>query len=113
MGLEWRDVAAFLAAAGMMGGVLVAYMKFRLSGDFAKASDVTALGSEIAALKTQIGQMPTHSDVRFLDQRIAQVERGVAVVQAKIEGVADLLRGIEKTSDLLLRHQLEQDRGVE
>lgn len=113
MGLEWRDVAAFLAAAGMMGGVVIAYIKFRLSGDFARAADVTALGAEIAELKAKISRMPTHDDVRILDQRIAQVERGVAVVQAKIEGVADLLRGIEKTSDLLLRHQLEQDRGVE
>lgn len=113
MGYEWKEIAAIIAAATAIGGLLIAYIRFRLAGDFAKASDVAALSVEIAELRAKVSRMPTHDDVRALDQRIAQVERGVAVVQAKIEGVADLLRGIEKTSDLLLRHQLEQDRSAE
>lgn len=116
MSLDWKEIAAIIAAATAIGGLLVAYIKFRLSGDFAKASDVTALGGDVTTLSTKItaleqriDRMPSHEDMRGLGARIGEVERGVAVVHTKVDGVADLLRRVERQTDLLVQHQINED----
>jgi len=111
MGYELRDVVAFLAAVGTVSGLLIAYIRYSLGGDFAKTSDVAALAAKVTLLEQRIERMPSHEDMRSLGTRIGEVERGVAVVHAKVDGATELLKRIAHHTDMLMQHQLDEEKG--
>jgi hypothetical protein len=102
----WRDLAALLAAATVIGGMVIGWVRYQLRNDFARASDISGLSERIERVELQMRAVPTHEDVRGLAERIARVESAVAVVGANIEGIRDGMGRIERDLHLLVSHEL-------
>lgn len=105
---EWKDLAWIAAVLTLMGGLLLAFLRFKLAGDFARATDVTALAGRMNAMEQRLAQMPNHEDLRQLQARVGDVERGVAVVAEKVSGVAEIMKRVEHQTNLLVHHQLRE-----
>lgn len=105
-----RDVVAFLAAAGLIGGMVIAWARWQLSGDFAKYADLTALSDRLKAVERKIDLAPTHADLRVIQDRIGGAEQGIAVGNARIQGVQESLGRVERDLTLLLQHQLREPK---
>lgn len=104
--LGWRDIAALLATAGLLGGMIIAWVRWQLAGDFARRADVEAVGARVAKLEDAVRSAPTHDDVRALGDRVARVEGAVEVVAVKIEGVREGMMRVERDLSLLVQHHL-------
>ncbi len=106
--LEGRDIGWLLGVIALAGGGLIAWIRYRLSGDFARAADVTALAARVTAMEHRLSQMPNHEDLRQLQVRVAEVERGVAVVAERVAGLSEIMKRVEHQTGLLVQHQLRE-----
>lgn len=102
----WRDLAAILAAATVMGGMVIGWVRYQLRNDFARASDISGLSDRIERVEVHMRAVPTHDDVRGLSERIGRVESAVAVVGANIDGLRDGMGRIERDLHLLVSHEI-------
>jgi hypothetical protein len=103
---SWRDLAAILAAATLMGGIIIGWVRYQLRNDFARASDISGLSDRIERVEAHMRAVPTHDDVRGLSERIGRVESAVAVVGANIDGLRDGMGRIERDLHLLVSHEI-------
>ena len=108
-------ILAVLSIAGIVGGMVIGWVKYRLSDEFAKKADVAGVGAGVAGLSTRveaverhIQTVPTHNDMRLLGERIAAVERGVAVVSAEMRGVGAGVARVENDLSLIKRHLIKE-----
>lgn len=112
---EMRDLPPWLIAgvslSSFIGMLLFGFLRARFSGDFARASDMAALGVRVQAVETRIATMPDHADIRNLAARVGAVESGVAVMTEKARGIEQSLGRVERSVDLLVQHQLEETKG--
>lgn len=109
---------AILTIAITVSGVVLGWVKYRLSDDFARKSELAEVGStltkvsaRVEAVERHIQTVPTHSDMRALGERIAAVEGSVAVVGAELRGVSAGVARVENDLALIKRHLLE-DRNA-
>lgn len=102
----WRDLAAILAAATVIGGMVIGWVRYQLRNDFARASDISGLSDRIERVEVHMRVVPTHDDVRGLSERIGRVESAVAVVGANIDGLRDGMGRIERDLHLLVSHEI-------
>nr|WP_246523471.1 DUF2730 family protein [Neoroseomonas eburnea] len=100
-----------VAVAAAVGGLLLAFLRFKLAGDFAKAPDLAALTGRVGMIEQRVAQMPNHEDLRALQSRVGDLERGVAVVAEKVSGVAEIMKRVEHQTNLLVHHQLREGSG--
>jgi hypothetical protein len=105
---EWKDLAWIAGVGVAVGGLLLAFLRFKLAGDFAAKSDVTALAGRMATMESRVAQMPNHEDLRALQGRIGALEREVAVVGERLGGVTEILKRVEHQTQLLVHHQLRE-----
>lgn len=126
--IEWNQILPIIGVATVLLAGVILYVRSKLDGVFAKTSDVASLRGEmegrmeemkgqieeargqIAGVEKRLANMPDHADVRALDQRVAGVERGVAVVDAKLTGVVQGVGRVEHMVDLLVKHQMEGEK---
>jgi tetrahydromethanopterin S-methyltransferase subunit G len=105
--LSWLTLAAgILTAATLAGGLVIAWIRWQLAGDFARTADVSALGVRIGAVEERLKSMPEHDDLEVLNQRLGKVERSVDVVATELRGVRESIARIERDLHLLIRHHL-------
>lgn len=104
--LEWKDIGAILAAVTLLGGLAIGFLRFKLSGDFAKSGDIARLESRLQLVEARIAAMPSHEDIRSLSIRVAEVERGLGVVGEAVRGTNEVIRRVEHMVDLLVRHHI-------
>jgi hypothetical protein len=107
---EWRDLAWMIAVCVAVGGALLAFLRFKLAGDFAKASDVSALNVRLSAMETRLTQMPSHDDLRALQNRVGGLEREVAVVGEKVSGLNQIMVRVEHQVNLVSQHLIQEGR---
>ena len=107
---EWKDLLWILGLAGLLAGALISFVKFRLSGDFAKSSDIAALTNRLALLEIRLDRAPSHEDLKVLQARVGDLERGVAVVGEKVNGVGDILVRVERQVNLVSQHLIQEGR---
>lgn len=107
-----RDLVLLLSAAGVIGGVVIAWIRLRLSGDFAGKADITALGAKINELEAKLSSVPTHDDVRRLGDRLSAMETGVASIGAEVRGMRDGINRVERDLNILLQHELNKQRAA-
>lgn len=105
---EWKDLMPILAVATLLGGIIIAWVKYRLADAFASRSDQTALSGRVTAMEQRVSAMPTHDDLRGLQQRIGGVEREVAVVGEKVNGATQIIQGVSHQVGLLVHHQINE-----
>jgi predicted nucleic acid-binding Zn-ribbon protein len=105
--IGWRDVVALLTSATIMSGIVIAWVKYRLAGDFASKSDITDMSRRMEGIETQMRQSPTHADMAKLSERLSTVERGVAVGNAELGGLRDGMARIERDLNLLVQHHIK------
>ncbi len=105
-----RDVVTWLTAAGLVGGVVIAWVKYQLSGDFAKSSDITALSGRLEKVERQMDTVPTHADLRAINDRMGATERGVAVVASEIQGVRQAVERNAVDTRLILQHMMDKPK---
>lgn len=108
MEFNWRDIGAIVVGSSAVGGAAIAYVRYRLSGDFARTSDVRDLGARMELIEAKISGMPSHEDMRLLTHRVGDLDRGVAVANANIAGALELMRRVEHQTGLLLENELKQ-----
>jgi hypothetical protein len=113
MEFDWRDIGAIMAASSLIGGAGIAYVRYRLSGDFAKTSDVRDLGVRMQVIEAKIGGMPSHDDMRILTLRVGDLDRNVAVASANIAGALELMHRVEHQTSLLLENELSKQRKAQ
>ncbi len=102
----WRDLVAVLTAATLIGGMVIAWVRWQLSTDFAKRGDITGLSDRMERVEAALKSFPSLDDVRALGERVGRVERGVEVVSAHLEGVRDGQKRIETDLRLLIQHHI-------
>lgn len=107
----WRDVAALIAAATVIGGLVIAWVKWRLSGDFASKGDIAGLSDRIKHVESTLIEVPKHEDLRRLGDRLTGVETNVAAMGADLRGVRDGISRMERDVHLLLQHELRKTEG--
>lgn len=105
-GLTWKDLVLALGAAVSVGGMFIAWVKTQISPDFAKKSDIEALGTRVKEVERQMQGVPSHGDMARLSERISAVERGVDVVAADIRGVSAGMSRVEADMRLIKDHLL-------
>lgn len=105
--IGWRDVAALLTSATIMSGIVIAWVKYRLAGDFASKADIADMSRRMEGVEAQMRQSPTHADMSKLSERLSIVERGVAVGNAELGGLRDGMARIERDLNLLVQHHIK------
>lgn len=108
---EFRDLTWMVAVLTLLGGALVAFIRWKLAGDFAKSADVVRLEGRLAMVESRLDRMPSHDDLRALQARVGGLEREVAQVGERVSGVADIMRRVEHQTNLLVQHQLQKERA--
>ncbi|GGG30882.1 hypothetical protein GCM10010964_18510 [Caldovatus sediminis] len=115
---EWKDIASLIGPLIAVGGLLFAWLKLRLAGDFAPAADIAAVREEVEKARARLAQvearltgMPSHDDIARLSARVGEVERGVAVVGEAVRGTGEVVKRVERMVDLLVRHQLQGEKA--
>ena len=71
----WRDVAALLTSATIMSGIVIAWVKYRLAGDFASKSDIADMSRRMEGVEHQMATMPTRDDLRRVTERVTKAAR--------------------------------------
>jgi hypothetical protein len=107
---EWKDLAWIVAVGFTLGGLLLAFLRFKLAGDFAKAADVSALNGRLAAMEQRLTQVPSHDDLRALQNRVGGLEREVAVVGEKVSGLGQIMVRVEHQVNLVSQHLIQEGR---
>jgi hypothetical protein len=107
---EFKDLAWMLGIGALLGGAAVAFLRWKLAGDFAKTGDLAELRGKLAALEQRVGQMPSHEDIRELQRRIGGVEQSVAVVGTKVEGAEKIMIRVEHQLNLVSEHLIREGR---
>lgn len=105
-----RDAVLLLSASSVIGGMVIAWAKWRLSGDFAGKSDIAALGGKISELEAKLNAVPTHDDVRRMGERLSALEIGVTSVGAEVRGMREGISRVERDLHLLLQHELNKQK---
>lgn len=105
----WRDIASVLATAMLIGGLVIGWVKWRLSSDFASKADVGDVQRRLEAIEQQMRLAPTHADFSGLSIRVAAVERGVDVGNAELRGLREGQVRIERDLSMLVQHHLRTD----
>jgi tetrahydromethanopterin S-methyltransferase subunit G len=106
--LEWRDMAAIVTTAAIVGGIVLAFLRFKLAGDFAARADLAKVMQRVDEVEERLGKVPSHNDLRALQDRVNDLDRAVAVVAERVTGVHDILKRVEYQVQLLVRHQLSE-----
>ena len=107
---EWRDLAWIATTTAIIGGILLAFLRFKLAGDFAAKKEFVAALERITAAEQRLSTMPSHDDLRVLEKRVGDLERAVAVVAERVGGVLEILKRVEHQTGLLVQHQLKQGK---
>lgn len=105
-----RDIVTFLTAAGLIGGLVIAWVRWQLSGDFARRGDVSDLAGRVEKMERTLALAPTHADLREINARLGATERGVAVANAQIEAARDQLARVESGMRLVTEHLLKDPK---
>lgn len=107
------NLAALLGIAVTMSGLVIAWIKWQLSGDFAKTADIKELGGRVETLERQVGTLPTQGDLRAISDRVAGisdrvggVEREVGMANVKIDGIRESNARVESSMQMLTKHLL-------
>ena len=107
LGIDWGAWVSAFTALAIIGGVLLILFRQALAKDFTPASSHAALEKRVVEVEQRLALIPTHADMKAVTDRVASVERGVAVVQTSIDGVRESIARVEHMTDLLVKHQLE------
>lgn len=107
---EWRDLAWILAVATLLGGTLIAFIRWKIGGDFAKAADMTRFEGRLAMLEARLDRMPSHDDLKALQARVGGLEREVAVVGEKVSGIGQIMVRVEHQMHLVSQHLMQEGR---
>lgn len=105
---EYKDMAWIATTAAIIGGILLAFLRFKLAGDFAARSDLQAAVARIGVVEQRLTTMPSHEDLRSLQARVGDLEKAVAVVGERVGGVHEILKRVEHQTQLLVHHQLRE-----
>lgn len=103
----WRDVAALLTSAGLISIMVISWVKYRLSGDFASKADISGLSGRIEAVEQQMASMPTREDMQRVSERMGALEREVAIATTEIRAGRDSMARIERDLHLMVQHHLK------
>nr|WP_255569578.1 DUF2730 family protein [Neoroseomonas alba] len=95
----------------MVSGALIAFLQWKLGSFFAKASDVTPLAGRVTAIEERLSKMPNHEDLRQLQERVGNVEKGVAVVDQKVSGLKDIMVAVSHQTTMLVQHHMNEKEG--
>ena len=107
---EYKDMAWIATSAVIIGGILLAFLRFKLAGDFAARPDLLATVARLTAVEQRLSTMPSHDDLRLLQSRVGELERAVAVVAERVGGVHEILKRVEHQTGLLVHHQLREGK---
>ena len=69
------------------------------------------LAAATADWDRRVRDMPQHADLRAISERLSTVERVCDVVRAEVSGMKDAIGRVERTTNMLLAHQLKEDRA--
>ena len=105
--IGWRDVAALLTSAAIMSGIVIAWVKYHLAGDFASKADIADMSRRMEGVEAQMRLAPSHADIIRLSERLSVVEKGVAVGNAELGGIRDGMARIERDLNLLVQHHIK------
>lgn len=108
--LNWRDVIQLLTGAVLISGIVIAWVKYRLAGDFASRQDIQQVATRLGEMERTVALAPTHTDFAALSGRIGVVEGGVGAVRAELHGIRDGQRRIEGDLQIIKEHLLRGDR---
>jgi hypothetical protein len=106
--LEWRDLAAIATTAVIVGGIVLAFLRFKLAGDFAARGDLAKVAQRVDEVEDRLAKMPSHNDLSALQSRVNDLDRAVAVVAERVGGVGQILARVEHQTGLLVHHQLQK-----
>jgi membrane protein required for beta-lactamase induction len=106
--LEWRDLAAIVTTAVIVGGIVLAFLRFKLAGDFAARGDLAKVAQRVDEVEERLTKMPSHNDLFALQMRVNDLDRAVAVVAERVGGVGQILARVEHQTGLLVHHQLQK-----
>lgn len=103
---------ALLTIATVSGGLVIAWVKWRLSGDFAGRADIAAMNERLDTMDAKLRTVPTHDDVRRLSERLSHMEANVASIGADVRGLRDGISRVERDLHLLVQHELNKSKGA-
>ena len=105
----WRDIGTMLGIVGGVGAVVIGWIKYRLSPDFASKGDIEALGERIEKLEGQVSGVATQADLGALRDRMGALEKEVGVTGAHVSGIREGVGRMEHELRLLTQHLLRQE----
>ncbi len=107
---EWKDLAWMFAVGAGAATVLIGFVRWKLAADFAKAADVAIINGRLAAMEQRLTQVPSHEDLRALQNRVGGLEREVAVVGEKVSGLGQIMVRVEHQVNLVSQHLIQEGR---
>ncbi|PZW46856.1 uncharacterized protein DUF2730 [Humitalea rosea] len=70
------------------------------------AATVSGQADRLTAVEASIASLPRDEDLRVLSARVADTERGVAVVGEQVRAVSSAVGRVEHMTTLLVEHQI-------
>ena len=107
-GIVWRDIVLVLSTTGIISSLFLAWVKWQLSGDFARKPDIDDLSRRLKEVEGQMVTMPTQDDMRRIGDRLGGVERDVGITAEAIRGMRESQGRIEQSLSMLIQHHLKE-----
>jgi len=103
-----RDIIALVAASSVIGGIVIAWVRWQLGGTFVSKADIADLSRRLEQVEHQMRTAPTEGDLHQLSARLAAVETGVAVTGAQVVGVKEGVERIERQLALVVQQLMRE-----
>lgn len=127
--LGWRDFGEFVAIVSAVAFLLWLWLRMKIQSEFATHDDLQStreaiddqfeaveerLSKQAAAIREMaaaVAQMPTQLDIRDLSERVAGVERSVAVVGETAKGIKESIGKVDNTLTLFIESKIRESRN--
>ena len=110
LGVDWQSVAALVTVAVVVGGLVFALIRARLSSEFVTRIDHEQVIRRLQGIEQSLSGIPQHSDLMAVERRVAEVAQSAAATNAFVQSLKDDTRSIQHQLNMLIEAKLTEER---
>lgn len=110
MGVDWQSTLAMASVAVMVGGLIFALIRARLSSEFVTRQDYDQVLGRLQGIEQRLSGIPQHADLVAVERRVAEVAQSSAATNAFVQSLKDDTKRIQHQLDMLIEAKLTEER---
>lgn len=107
--IDWQSVAAMATIAVMLGGLIFALIRARLSSEFVTRQDYEQLAGRLGNIENRLSNIPQHADLVAVERRVADVATSAAATNAFVQSLKDDMNRIQHQLNMLIEAKLTEE----